>query len=60
VTSAAAPDCTPGYQPCIPPGPDVDCQGGSGNGPRYVQGPITVTGDDPYGLDSDHDGIGCE
>ncbi len=59
VTSPAA-DCTPGYDPCIPPGPDVDCAGGSGDGPRYVQGPIRVTGSDPYGLDRDHDGIGCE
>ena len=59
-SSQAAPVCTPGYSPCIPPGPDVDCAGGSGNGPRYVQGPVTVTGSDPYGLDSDHDGIGCE
>ncbi|PZR93411.1 MAG: hypothetical protein DLM67_13710 [Candidatus Nephthysia bennettiae] len=24
------------------------------------QGPVTVTGDDPYRLDADHDGIGCE
>jgi hypothetical protein len=52
--------CTPGYRPCIAPGPDVDCEGGSGNGPRYVPGPVTVTGDDPYGLDADHDGTGCE
>ena len=58
--SPTAAACTPGYSPCIPPGPDVDCAGGSGNGPRYVQGPIIVTGSDPYGLDSDHDGIGCE
>jgi hypothetical protein len=57
---ASATDCTPGYDPCIPPGPDVDCAGGSGNGPRYVQGPVTVTGTDPYGLDHDHNGIGCE
>ena len=28
-TAAPAPDCTPGYDPCIPPGPDVDCAGGS-------------------------------
>ena len=34
--------------------------GGSGDGPRYVQGPVTVTGSDPYGLDADGDGIGCE
>jgi hypothetical protein len=59
-SSPTAAACTPGYSPCIPPGPDVDCAGGSGNGPRYVQGPISVTGSDPYGLDSDHDGIGCE
>jgi hypothetical protein len=52
--------CTPGYSPCIPPGPDVDCAGGSGNGPRYIQGPVYVTGSDPYGLDADSDGIGCE
>jgi hypothetical protein len=59
-TSPPAPDCTPGYDPCIPPGPDVDCSGGSGNGPRYVDGPVSVTGSDPYGLDRDGDGIGCE
>jgi hypothetical protein len=53
-------ECTPGYSPCIPPGPDVDCAGGSGNGPRYVRGPIRVTGSDPYGLDRDGDGVGCE
>jgi hypothetical protein len=53
-------NCTPGYDPCIPPGPDVDCAGGSGNGPRYVQGPVRVTGPDTYGLDRDGNGIGCE
>jgi len=58
--TTTAPNCTPGYDPCIPPGPDVDCAGGSGNGPRYVQGPVRVTGNDPYGLDRDHDGTGCE
>jgi len=59
-SASAAQDCTPGYRPCIPPGPDVDCAGGSGNGPRYVEGPVYVTGSDPYGLDADHDGVGCE
>jgi endonuclease YncB( thermonuclease family) len=48
-----------GYSPCLESGPDVDCEGGSGNGPRYT-GPVTVTGSDPYGLDSDGDGYGCE
>jgi cytoskeletal protein RodZ len=52
--------CTPGYSPCIPIVSDADCAGGSGNGPYYVQGPVTVTGSDPYDLDRDHDGIGCE
>ena len=52
-------DCQ-GYDPCISPGSDVDCAGGSGNGPRYVGGPVSVNGSDPYGLDSDGDGLGCE
>ena len=60
ITQPAAPACTPGYDPCIPPGPDVDCAGGSGNGPRYVQGPVHVTGPDIYGLDADGNGIGCQ
>jgi hypothetical protein len=38
----------------------VDCAGGSGNGPRYIDGPVYVTGADPYGLDSNGDGVGCE
>jgi hypothetical protein len=53
------PDCQ-GYSPCLPPGPDVDCAGGTGDGPRYVDGPVTVTGSDPYGLDADNNGVGCE
>jgi endonuclease YncB( thermonuclease family) len=55
-----APSNCQGYSPCIQPGPDVDCAGGSGNGPRYVQGPVTVTGSDPYDLDRDGDGVACE
>jgi resuscitation-promoting factor RpfB len=51
---------TPGYSPCVPIASDVDCAGGSGNGPAYVEGPIYVTGDDPYDLDRDGDGIACE
>jgi hypothetical protein len=53
-------NCTPGYSPCIPVGSDVDCAGGSGDGPRYVSGPVHVTGSDPYDLDRDSDGIACE
>lgn len=61
-TTAAAvqtQQCTPGYDPCIPPGSDVDCEGGQGNGPRYT-GRVTVSGSDPYDLDRDGDGVGCE
>ena len=39
---------------------DYDCAGGSGNGPNYVQGPIVVLPPDPFDLDRDGDGIGCE
>jgi hypothetical protein len=60
VRTKAAASCTPGYRPCIAPGSDVDCAGGSGNGPRYVRGPVYVTGSDPYGLDADGDGVACE
>jgi hypothetical protein len=53
-------NCTPGYSPCLPPAYDYDCAGGSGDGPKYAVGPITVTGSDPYGLDADGDGVACE
>jgi hypothetical protein len=39
---------------------DVDCAGGSGNGPAYVDGPVKVIGNDIYDLDRDGDGWGCE
>jgi len=52
--------CDPNYSGCVPIASDVDCSGGSGNGPAYVQGPVTVVGSDIYGLDSDSDGVGCE
>lgn len=58
--SSSSSQCTPGYSPCVPVASDVDCAGGSGNGPAYLQGPITITGDDPYGLDADGDGIACD
>ena len=53
--------CDPNYSgACVPVASDVDCAGGSGNGPAYVQGPVQVVGTDIYGLDRDGDGIGCE
>lgn len=57
---ASAEECDPNYDPCVPVASDVDCAGGSGNGPAYVQGPVRVIGRDIYGLDRDGDGIGCE
>jgi hypothetical protein len=52
--------CDPNYSGCVPIASDVDCAGGSGNGPAYVQGPISVIGSDVYDLDSDNDGVACE
>jgi hypothetical protein len=52
-------NCTPGYSPCLPPASDYDCIGGTGDGPAYT-GLVRVTGSDPYGLDADNDGYGCE
>lgn len=55
-------DCDPNYEgACLDPSSsDYDCEGGSGNGPDYVAGPIQVVGDDPFGLDRDGDGVACE
>ncbi|MEV8212495.1 G5 domain-containing protein [Leifsonia sp. NPDC077715] len=53
--------CDPNYSgACVPIASDVDCAGGSGNGPAYVQGPVTVIGTDIYDLDRDGDGVACE
>ena len=58
---AHADDCDPNYTgACVPIASDVDCAGGSGNGPAYVAGPVRVVGSDIYKLDSDGNGIGCE
>ena len=47
-----APKCTPGYKPCLPPRADYTC--------RDIKGSVLVTGSDPYLLDKDHDGVGCD
>jgi hypothetical protein len=54
--------CHPSYEgACLDPtASDYDCAGGSGNGPKYVQGPVRVRPPDPYDLDADDDGLGCE
>ncbi|MEW9805653.1 hypothetical protein ABUE31_06645 [Mesorhizobium sp. ZMM04-5] len=48
------------HHPCVPVASDVDCEGGKGDGPEYVTGPIRVIGIDVYGLDRDGDGIACK
>lgn len=53
--------CDPNYAGgCVPIASDVDCRGGSGNGPAYVDGPVRVVGIDIYDLDADGDGYGCD
>jgi hypothetical protein len=52
--------CDPNYGGCVPVASDVDCAGGSGNGPAYATGPVDVIGDDVYDLDRDADGVACE
>jgi PASTA domain len=61
-STAPARDCDPSYPGvCLDPdAEDYDCAGGSGNGPKYVEGPIRVRPPDPFGLDADGDGWGCE
>ena len=39
---------------------DYDCAGGAGDGPRYVEGPLRVRPPDPFDLDREGDGWGCE
>jgi hypothetical protein len=53
--------CDPNYQgACLDPDArDYDCEGGSGDGPKYT-GTVRVVGSDPYDLDRDGDGTGCD
>jgi len=61
VPAAQAAPCDSNYSgACVPVDSDVDCESGSGNGPSYVAGPVTVVGNDIYGLDRDGNGTGCE
>jgi hypothetical protein len=61
-TRAPSGNCDPSYPgSCLHDGiGDYDCAGGSGNGPNYVDGPIRVRPPDPFDLDRDGDGLGCE
>jgi len=56
-----ASNCDANYaDACVPVSSDVDCAGGSGNGPAYVSGIVRVVGSDIYDLDRDGDGYGCD
>lgn len=67
VTPVAAPivkptesKCHPSYSGCLKVNAgDYDCASGSGNGPNYT-GRVEVYGSDPFDLDRDNDGVGCE
>ena len=68
VVAKLPPETTP-KENCDPSCPDVcldpavedyDCAGGSGNGPGYVEGPVRVRPPDPFDLDRDGDGLGCD
>ena len=60
-SASAQQACHSSYEgTCVPVATDVDCAGGSGNGPAYVRGPVYVVGPDVYGLDRDGDGVACE
>ncbi|HEX5205705.1 MAG TPA: G5 domain-containing protein [Actinoplanes sp.] len=59
-TKTASSGCDPNYTPCVPIASDVDCAGGSGDGPAYVSGPVKVVGSDIYKLDRDGDRIACD
>jgi endonuclease YncB( thermonuclease family) len=49
-------DCAEGYDPCLPVVSDLDCPEIESMG----LAPVTVSGSDPYRLDGDGDGLGCE
>jgi hypothetical protein len=54
VAGGAGRGCEPGYSPCLPRVPDLDCADIPAS-----KTPVRVTGSDPYGLDANHDGWGC-
>lgn len=51
-TKAPKKDCMAGYSPCLPIVADLNCPD--------IGHPVTVTGSDPYRLDRDKDGVGCD
>ena len=54
--AATGAGCMSGYAPCLPITGDLDCADVRALG----KAPVVVGGDDPYRLDDDDDGYGCE
>jgi endonuclease YncB( thermonuclease family) len=52
----AGSNCHPSYSPCLPIVDDLDCADIRAMGVA----PVRVLGSDPYRLDGDDDGLGCE
>jgi hypothetical protein len=52
VISPAAADCNANYEPCLPITSDLSCS--------EIRMVVQVVGEDPYELDRDGDGFGCE
>ena len=51
---ASGGNCEPGYSPCLPITSDLNCSDIDDS-----LKPIHVSGNDPYGLDADGNGLGC-
>ncbi len=49
-------NCHASYDPCLPIVGDLDCPDVRAMG----KAPVSVSGSDPYRLDADNDGLGCE
>lgn len=54
-SSTSGSGCEPGYSPCLPITGDLNCADIPAD-----KKPVRVTGSDPYHLDADHNGIGCQ
>lgn len=51
-TAATADGCHPNYKPCLSIVADLNCD--------QIRHAVTIIGADPYGLDQDGNGIGCQ
>jgi micrococcal nuclease len=56
LASTGSDGCHPSYEPCLPIVDDLNCSAVEALG----QAPVRVSGSDPYHLDGDGDGTGCQ